>query len=138
MLALLPLNYLLEFGFFLVAGLLYFKAAWFRSDPPARKRLIPDLFLLLTSFFICTFIKSTVIDNNDIGWRGFYAGAVHPVGLVCEHPARSVYAPPRQSKIPFSSNTSRHVENSFPCWTISIGVVRYRLRSSLSALFLCN
>ncbi len=71
MLALLPINYLFELGFFLIAGLLYFKATWPDSDRQAYKYLMPDLALLLTSLFICTFVKSTIINNNDLGWRGF-------------------------------------------------------------------
>jgi hypothetical protein len=30
-----------------------------------------DILLLLTSVLICSFIKSSIIENNDLGWRGF-------------------------------------------------------------------
>jgi hypothetical protein len=65
--ALLPLNYLLELGFFLAAGLLWWRA---RAKPLARNELALAL-MILTSAAICTFLRSTVIDNNDLGWRGF-------------------------------------------------------------------
>ena len=65
----LPINYLLELGFFLLAGLFYFsmlsqedkKQAWFKLD----------LIILSTSFIISSFFRSTIIANNDLGWRGF-------------------------------------------------------------------
>jgi hypothetical protein len=67
---LLPLNYLIELGIFFLAGILFWKH--FR----ARKRsaTLPEvaaLLMLATSVLICTFVKSTAILNNDLGWRGF-------------------------------------------------------------------
>jgi hypothetical protein len=66
----LPLNYLLELGVFFLIGYLMCKRFW-----KSRKSLSqPELAALLmagTSLFICTFVRSGVIANNDLGWRGF-------------------------------------------------------------------
>jgi hypothetical protein len=68
--ALLPLNYLLELGFFLVAGLLWWHRRRVRREPLSRAELGIAL-MVATSLLICTFLRSTVIANNDLGWRGF-------------------------------------------------------------------
>jgi hypothetical protein len=66
----LPLNYFLELGFFFAAG-----AAWWRKRRTAQTPLSqPELalaVLVATSIVICTFLRSSVIGNNDLGWRGF-------------------------------------------------------------------
>ena len=67
---LLPLNYFLELGFFLVAGLMW----WRKRRSSGQTWTRPDLALGLmvaTSILICTFVRSSVIGNNDLGWRGF-------------------------------------------------------------------
>jgi hypothetical protein len=69
-LLLLPLNYFIELGIFFAAGHLF----WTRFR--ARKRAatlaeLAALLMLATSVVICTFVKSTAILNNDLGWRGF-------------------------------------------------------------------
>ena len=68
-LALLPLNYFIELGFFLIVGILQMARLW------SLRRIKPDavagVTMVLTSFAICTFFKSGVISNNDLGWRGF-------------------------------------------------------------------
>ena len=68
-LALLPLNYLLELGFFLAAGILYLNRVW------CQRRFEPETVagtaMVFVSIAICTFLKSGVITNNDLGWRGF-------------------------------------------------------------------
>jgi len=68
-LALLPLNYLLELGFFLIAGILYLNRVWLqrRFEPET----VAGAAMVFTSITICTFLKSGVITNNDLGWRGF-------------------------------------------------------------------
>ncbi len=68
--ALLPLNYLLELGFFLTAGLLWWQRRRVRPEPLSRAQWAVAL-MVATSLAICTFLRSTVIDNNDLGWRGF-------------------------------------------------------------------
>lgn len=65
----LPLNYGLEFGFFAIGGLLY----WSYRNKLDEKINRAELFLIVltaTSFFICTFFRSSIA-NNDLGWRGF-------------------------------------------------------------------
>lgn len=64
----LPVNYFIELGFFMLASLLYIQSMY--KDSKARQYLKIDLLLLLTSLFICSFLKSTIIPNNDLGWRG--------------------------------------------------------------------
>ena len=65
----LPLNYGLEFGFFALGGLIY----WEYRRKVEEKLSRVELFLVVlmaTSFFVCTFVRSAVV-NNDLGWRGF-------------------------------------------------------------------
>ena len=68
--SLLPLNYALEFGFFFfVAGV---KWRQYRvGDEPLSRQDAACLTMLVTSTLICTFLRSSVIGNNDLGWRGF-------------------------------------------------------------------
>jgi hypothetical protein len=67
-LALLPLNYALEFGFFLVAGI-----GWLRTrrslSSPTRYELC-GMAMAGSSLVLCTFVRSTTISSNDLGWRG--------------------------------------------------------------------
>jgi hypothetical protein len=67
---LLPLNYLLELGVFFLIGFLTCRRFWRR-----RRNLTPaELAAVLiagSSMFVCTFVRSGVIANNDLGWRGF-------------------------------------------------------------------
>ena len=66
----LPLNYFLELGFFFAAGV-----AWWRKRKAAPTPLSPPelalAVLVATSMVICTFLRSSLIGNNDLGWRGF-------------------------------------------------------------------
>ncbi len=64
--ALLPLNYLLEFGFFFVVGCLQVRRIWRRGLRSEAEWAATAL--SAASLFICTFTKSTVISNNDLGW----------------------------------------------------------------------
>ena len=67
---LLPLNYLLEFGlFFLVA-----RWQWLRhraTGKPLSRTALAGVVMVATTTLICTFLRSGVIGNNDLGWRGF-------------------------------------------------------------------
>ncbi|MDR3699195.1 MAG: hypothetical protein P4L56_06135 [Candidatus Sulfopaludibacter sp.] len=65
-LLLLPLNYFLELGFFLVVGIIALKTkrVWSRWDLAAAT-------MAGTSMAVCTFLRSGVIGNNDLGARGF-------------------------------------------------------------------
>jgi hypothetical protein len=67
---LLPLNYFLELGVFFVVARLAWKR--FRGQRRAATRQELAAFTMIaTSVIVCTFLKSGVISNNDLGWRGF-------------------------------------------------------------------
>jgi hypothetical protein len=63
---LLPLNYFLEFGFFLIVGCLGVRRIWRHGLRGEAEWAAVTL--SAASLFICTFTKSTVIANNDLGW----------------------------------------------------------------------
>jgi len=66
----LPINYALELGFFLAAGVI-------RLRQLARGRVEASIneaaawTLIITSLLIGTFLRSSTITNNDLGWRCF-------------------------------------------------------------------
>lgn len=68
--AMLPLNYFLELGVFFAAA-----AVWWRTRRRSAKALSRAELALgamaAASILICTFLRSSVIGNNDLGWRGF-------------------------------------------------------------------
>jgi hypothetical protein len=66
----LPLNYLLELGVFFLVGYLMCKKFW-KSRSSLSQPELAALIMAGTSMFICTFVRSGVIANNDLGWRGF-------------------------------------------------------------------
>jgi hypothetical protein len=70
---LLPINYLLELGFFFLAGLL-----WLQEKKKGRWKQTQfntaEIILLSVTFIICTFVRSTTIDSNDFGWRAWLPG----------------------------------------------------------------
>ncbi len=68
LLLLLPVNYALELGFFLLAVPYYWRARLKRGKLTADELL----FLTLTgvSVLICTFLRADIY-NNDLAWRGF-------------------------------------------------------------------
>ncbi|MGA8025926.1 MAG: hypothetical protein WB992_02190 [Bryobacteraceae bacterium] len=67
---LLPVNYFLELGFFGVAGWIVWKR--FRAGKRACMRHeLAGFTMICASVAACTFLKSGVIENNDLGWRGF-------------------------------------------------------------------
>ncbi len=65
--ALLPLNYFFEFGFFFVVGWLAVRRIW-RHGFRDRAEWAAGA-LGAASLLICTFLRSTVISYNDLGWR---------------------------------------------------------------------
>jgi len=67
-LPLLPLNYLLELGVFFAAWPVWWRMR--RGRPLSRQELACTV-MVATSILICTFLKSSVIGCNDLGWRGF-------------------------------------------------------------------
>jgi len=66
--AFLPLNYFLEFGFFGLAGAWFLRRAWRRRT--LGRYGLATLTMAAVSLLICTFVRSTVIRNNDLGYRG--------------------------------------------------------------------
>ena len=66
----LPLNYFLELGVFFVAGWITW-TRFRRRGRPATRYELAAFAMAATSIVICTFVKSSVITNNDLGWRGF-------------------------------------------------------------------
>jgi hypothetical protein len=66
----LPLNYFLELGFFFAAAWFWWKARRQNRQPLSRADLAVAA-MVATSVLICTFVRSSVIGNNDLGWRGF-------------------------------------------------------------------
>ena len=69
-LPLLPLNYLLEFGFFLAVAAVQWQR-WRRTGEPLTRQQWACVTLAGTTTLICTFVRSSVIGCNDLGWRGF-------------------------------------------------------------------
>lgn len=70
---LLPVNYLMELGFFLVAGLLWLQR--FRSNQvPNNSFLISEITLLCVVVFVCSFVRSAILTSNELGWRGWLFG----------------------------------------------------------------
>ena len=68
-LILLPLNYILELGFYAVGALVYWGIR--RNIPiPLNRRERFMLTMTLVALVICSFVKSALF-NNDFGWRGF-------------------------------------------------------------------
>jgi hypothetical protein len=67
--ALLPLNYFLELGFFFAIGWLSLKK--YRNSAKLTRQQLALSAMLITTVAVCTFVRSSVIANNDLGWRGF-------------------------------------------------------------------
>ncbi len=65
--ALLPLNYFLEFGFFFVVACLGVRRIWRHGFRDQAEWCAAAL--AAASLLICTFMRSTVITNNDLGCR---------------------------------------------------------------------
>jgi len=68
--SLLPMNYFLEFGFFFLVGRFKWRE-YRRSGKPLSPPDLACWVMLSASFLVCTLLKSVVIGNNDLGWRGF-------------------------------------------------------------------
>jgi hypothetical protein len=67
---LLPLNYFGELGAFFVCGIWTLRR-WRSSKAALSRYELVTLTLAGSSIMICTFLRSTVIANNDLGSRGF-------------------------------------------------------------------
>ncbi|HYM06643.1 MAG TPA: hypothetical protein VEU11_08800 [Terriglobales bacterium] len=69
-LLLLRMNYLLELGFFFQVGLMMWRKMRLSKDFLNQKELC-GFTMAATSVAICTFLRSGVISNDDLGYRGF-------------------------------------------------------------------
>jgi hypothetical protein len=65
----LPLNYFMELGLFFAVGVLEWRRLR-RTETLQRNDLALGL-MAVVSVLVCTFLRSGVIANNDLGWRGF-------------------------------------------------------------------
>jgi hypothetical protein len=66
----LPINYGLELGFFLAVGVLRLRQ-FARGRIEASTNELAAWTLVMTSFLIGTFLRSSTISSNDLGWRCF-------------------------------------------------------------------
>jgi hypothetical protein len=72
---LLPLNYLLEFGFFFLVA----RYKWQRqraSGVPMSRADLAGTMIVATSIVMCTFLRSSGGGSNDLGWRGMLVAEV--------------------------------------------------------------
>ena len=65
----LPLNYFLELGFFFLVAFIWLKSN--KDNLRNHPYYFAEVLLLGVSFFIGTFTRSTLIVNNDLGWRAW-------------------------------------------------------------------
>jgi hypothetical protein len=73
MLAVLPMNYMLELGLFFVAGVYWLKAGDGRMIR-ANSFFLAEVILLAVVLLIGSTVRSTVITSNDLGWRAWLPG----------------------------------------------------------------
>ena len=66
----LPINYGLELGFFLAVGILRLRQL-IRGSIEVSVNELAAWTLVMTSFLIGTFLRSSTISSNDLGWRCF-------------------------------------------------------------------
>jgi hypothetical protein len=66
----LPINYALELGFFLAVGVLRLRLL-LSARVEATTNELAAWTLVATSFLIGTFLRSSTISSNDLGWRCF-------------------------------------------------------------------
>jgi hypothetical protein len=67
----LPLNYFAEFGFFLIVAYTVIPRILRRNNKPISPSELFATLVVVGTFGICSFVRSTVITNNDFGFRGF-------------------------------------------------------------------
>ncbi|HET7143124.1 MAG TPA: hypothetical protein VFI68_03800, partial [Anaerolineales bacterium] len=68
----LPLNYFFELGFFALAAFIWLKSR--KDNLWKNPYYFAEILLLSVSFCIGTFTRSTLIENNDLGWRAWLPG----------------------------------------------------------------
>ncbi|MFZ1915944.1 MAG: hypothetical protein WAU58_00095 [Terriglobales bacterium] len=66
----LPINYVLELGFFLGIGILRLRQL-LRKEIEASANELAAWTMVVTSFLIGTFLRSSTLATNDLGWRCF-------------------------------------------------------------------
>lgn len=71
LLPLLPLNYFLELGFFFVVGVLRIRAIVRQGRTALTQVELTAWLMILASFLVGTFLHSTTLGSNDLGWRCF-------------------------------------------------------------------
>ena len=71
-LAVLPLNYFLETGVAFVLAGIWLRRVWRRKH--LRESEGVALGMIVTALFVATFLRSGVIINNDLAWRGALIG----------------------------------------------------------------
>ncbi len=66
---LLPVNYFFELGFYFLVAIIWLRnnRKEMQKDPYGRMEII----LFSVSLFVGTFLRSTLIENNDLGWRAW-------------------------------------------------------------------
>jgi hypothetical protein len=69
-LLLLPVNYGMELGLFFAVGLWRWKT-WRAKKFVLERQDLAAGAMIGVSVIICTFLRSSLIGNNDLGWRGF-------------------------------------------------------------------
>jgi hypothetical protein len=72
-LIILPVNYLFELGFFLIVGILWFQIR-VKDAPHLTSFHTAEILLLVIVFILGSFLRSTLIENNDLGWRAWLPG----------------------------------------------------------------
>lgn len=73
MLAVLPINYMMELGFFFLAGLYWLKFKG-RNALATNPFYSTEILLLAVVFIIGSTLRSTAILSNDLGWRAWLPG----------------------------------------------------------------
>jgi hypothetical protein len=66
----LPLNYFMELGFFLIVGVVQCRRMWHNRGRLTESQLC-GFTMAATSMVVVTFVNSSVAAGNDLGWRGF-------------------------------------------------------------------
>jgi hypothetical protein len=69
----LPIKYILELGFYLAVGWFWLRRNA-RNAGRSNPYHVPEILLLTASVFVGTFLRSSLINNNDLGWRGWMFG----------------------------------------------------------------
>jgi len=91
--AVLPINYVLELGVFLVGSYLFW---WHRQSMIEKPTEVARLLALsaIAGLVLATFVKSTIV-NNDLGWRAILftqlAALLWTVAVLCRDPVPATF-----------------------------------------------